>query len=29
MRREELFLTDIIEAADSIQKFISGVERIT
>jgi uncharacterized protein with HEPN domain len=28
MRREELYLTDIIEAADAIQKFLSGVERI-
>jgi uncharacterized protein with HEPN domain len=27
MRREELYLTDIVEAADSIQKFLSGVNR--
>lgn len=26
MRREELFLTDIIEAADAIQQFIAGVQ---
>ncbi len=28
MRREELYLTDIIEAVEAIQKFLSGVERI-
>ena len=27
MRREELYLADIIEAADSIQTFLRGVER--
>lgn len=27
MRREELFLNDIVEAADSIQKFLAGVRR--
>jgi uncharacterized protein with HEPN domain len=27
MRREELYLTDIVEAADSIQNFLSGVNR--
>jgi len=27
MRREELYLTDILEAADAIQRFIQGVER--
>ncbi len=27
MRREELYLTDIVEAADSIGKFLSGVSR--
>jgi uncharacterized protein with HEPN domain len=27
MRPEELYLTDIVEAADSIQRFIEGVER--
>jgi uncharacterized protein with HEPN domain len=26
MRREELYLTDIVEAADAIQRFIEGVE---
>lgn len=29
MRREELYLTDIIEAADAIQQFLSDVERDT
>ena len=29
MRREELYLTDIVEAVESIQKFLSGVERTT
>lgn len=29
MRREELYLTDIVEAVESIQKFLSGVERNT
>ena len=27
MRREELHLTDIVEAADAIQRFIEGVQR--
>jgi uncharacterized protein with HEPN domain len=27
MRREELYLTDILEAADAIQRFIQGIER--
>jgi uncharacterized protein with HEPN domain len=27
MRREELYLIDIIEAADSIRKFLSGISR--
>ena len=27
MRREELYLADIVEAADEIQRFLSGVER--
>jgi uncharacterized protein with HEPN domain len=27
MRREELYLADIIEAADSIEEFLRGVER--
>ena len=27
MRREELYLTDIIEAADAIQQFLAGVQR--
>jgi uncharacterized protein with HEPN domain len=27
MRREELYLTDIVEAADAIQRFIEGVQR--
>jgi len=27
MRREALYLTDIVEAADAIQRFIEGVER--
>ena len=27
MRREELYLTDIVEAADAIQKFLAGIER--
>jgi uncharacterized protein with HEPN domain len=27
MRREELYLTDIVEAADTIQRFIEGVQR--
>ena len=26
MRREELYLTDIVEAADAIQKFLAGIE---
>jgi uncharacterized protein with HEPN domain len=26
MRREELYLRDIVEAADSVQQFIAGVE---
>ena len=29
MRREELYLTDIIEAADAIQQFLTGVQRDT
>lgn len=29
MRREELYLTDIIEAADAIQQFLAGVQRDT
>jgi uncharacterized protein with HEPN domain len=29
MRREELYLTDIVEAVEAIQKFLSGVERNT
>lgn len=27
MRREELYLTDIVEAADAIQRFVAGVRR--
>ena len=27
MRREELYLTDIVEAADSIQAFLEGIDR--
>jgi uncharacterized protein with HEPN domain len=27
MRREELYLTDIVEAADAIQRFVAGVQR--
>jgi uncharacterized protein with HEPN domain len=27
MRREELYLTDIVEATDSIKKFLSGMSR--
>lgn len=27
MRREELYLTDIVEAADAIQKFLADIER--
>ncbi|RLC72407.1 MAG: DUF86 domain-containing protein [Chloroflexi bacterium] len=27
MRREELYLTDIVEAADAIQRFIEGIQR--
>jgi uncharacterized protein with HEPN domain len=27
MRREELYLTDIIEAADAIQRFVKNVEK--
>jgi uncharacterized protein with HEPN domain len=27
MRREELYLTDIVEAADAIQRFIADVDR--
>ncbi len=27
MRREELYLTDILEATDAIQRFIHGIER--
>ena len=27
MRREELYLTDIIEAADAIQRFLKDVEQ--
>ena len=27
MRREELYLTDIVEAADAIHQFLLGVER--
>jgi uncharacterized protein with HEPN domain len=26
MRREELYLTDIIEAADAIQRFLAGIQ---
>jgi uncharacterized protein with HEPN domain len=29
MRREELYLTDIIEAADAIQRFLRSVDRNT
>jgi len=29
MRREKLYLTDIVEAAESIQRFLAGVERET
>ena len=29
MRREELYLADIIEAADAIEHFVSGVEKDT
>lgn len=29
MRREELYLTDIVEAADAIQQFLAGVQRDT
>lgn len=27
MRREELYLTDMVEAADAIQRFIQGIQR--
>jgi uncharacterized protein with HEPN domain len=27
MRREELYLTDIVEAAESINKFLAGIDR--
>jgi uncharacterized protein with HEPN domain len=27
MRREELYLTDMVEAADAIQQFLTGIER--
>jgi uncharacterized protein with HEPN domain len=27
MRREELYLTDIVDAADAIERFIEGVQR--
>ena len=27
MRREELYLTDIVEAADAIRRFIEGIQR--
>lgn len=27
MRREELYLTDIVDAADAIQNFLAGIER--
>jgi len=27
MRREELYLTDIVDAADAIQRFIDGIRR--
>jgi uncharacterized protein with HEPN domain len=27
MRREELYLTDMVEAADAIQQFLKGIER--
>jgi uncharacterized protein with HEPN domain len=27
MRREELYLTDIVEAADAIQQFLIGIQR--
>lgn len=27
MRREELYLSDIVEAADAIQRFLIGIER--
>jgi len=27
MRREELYLTDIVEAADAIQRFVEGIQR--
>jgi len=27
MRREELYLADIIEAADAIQRFMEGIQR--
>ena len=27
MRREELYLSDIVEAADAIQRFIAGIRR--
>ncbi len=27
MRREELYLNDIVEAAESIQRFLAGIER--
>ena len=29
MRREELYLTDIVEAADAIHRFLAGVQRET
>lgn len=29
MRREDLYLTDILEAADSIERFLNGVTRET
>lgn len=29
MRREELYLTDIVEAADAIQQFLVGIQRDT
>jgi uncharacterized protein with HEPN domain len=29
MRREELYLTDIVEAADAIQRFLVGIDRDT
>ena len=27
MRREKLYLTDIVEAADAIQRFVEGIQR--